>query len=50
MTGIAKKKEYSAATKREEPINIAPKMVEPEREVPGIKDNSWNNPIDKAVL
>ena len=40
ITGIPKKKENSVATKRELPIMIAPKIVAPEREVPGIKDSS----------
>lgn len=45
MTGIDKKKEYSAAMKREEPSIIAPSIVAPERDVPGIKDNTWNIPM-----
>ena len=36
IVGIAIKKENSAAAVRERPKSIAPSMVEPEREVPGI--------------
>ena len=34
---MPKKNENSADTKREPPIKIPPKIVAPEREVPGIK-------------
>lgn len=40
ITGMAKKKVNSAATVREVPIRIAPMMVAPEREVPGISDRT----------
>ena len=50
MTGIPKKKENSAATPLEQPSTMAPKMVEPEREVPGTRERSWNRPIKRAVL
>ena len=36
ITGIAKKNVNSAATKRDVPIKIAPIIVAPERDVPGI--------------
>ena len=36
IVGIAKKNENSAAIKREEPIKVAPIIVEPDLEVPGI--------------
>ena len=50
ITGIAKKKVNSAATVLETPIRRAPKMVAPEREVPGkIAAISWNKPIISAV-
>ena len=39
IAGTAKKKENSAATYRLTPNNIEPKIVEPERDVPGIKAN-----------
>lgn len=50
MIGIDIKNENSAATKREVPNKIAPKIVAPEREVPGTKERTWNTPIKKAVL
>ena len=37
ITGIARKNVNSAATSLEVPSKIAPNMVAPEREVPGIK-------------
>lgn len=40
MTGIDKKKENSAATSRLHNNNIAPKIVTPLLEVPGINDNN----------
>ena len=50
ITGIPKKNENSVATKREAPIKIAPKMVAPEREVPGINASAWKAPTIKAAL
>ena len=50
MTGMDKKKEYSAATKREVPRIIAPIIVAPEREVPGIRASTWKHPIITAIL
>ena len=40
ITGIAKKNENSAAATLETLTVDAPKIVEPEREVPGIKDKT----------
>ena len=40
ITGTAKKKLNSAPVTRETPRIIAPKMVEPLREVPGIKESA----------
>ena len=40
ITGIPRKKVNSAATVREVPARIPPILVEPEREVPGITDNT----------
>ena len=48
MTGIARKKEYSAATGRESPISMEPRMVDPEREVPGMMESAWNSPTENA--
>ena len=45
-----RKNENSVATKREAPIKIAPKMVAPEREVPGINASTWKAPTIKAAL
>ena len=44
LLGYIKKKEYSAATKREVPRIIAPIIVAPEREVPGIRASTWKHP------
>ena len=50
ITGIARKKVNSAATVLDTPIRSAPKMVAPEREVPGkTAAISWKNPMIKAV-
>ncbi len=40
MTGIPKKKVNSAATARLTPINKAPTIVAPEREVPGKREST----------
>lgn len=40
ITGIERKNEYSAAILLEVPRIIAPRIVAPERDVPGIKDNT----------
>ena len=40
ITGIDRKKENSAAMWRDAPSRIAPKMVAPERDVPGIRDRT----------
>ena len=51
ITGMARKKVYSAATVLDTPSSSAPTMVAPEREVPGkIAAISWNIPIQKASL
>ncbi len=44
------KNENSAAVLRDMPSSIAPRIVEPEREVPGIIASIWNTPIIKAFL
>ena len=49
IVGIAIKNENSAAAVRVRPRSIAPRIVEPEREVPGIIARIWNNPIANAV-
>ena len=50
MTGIPRKKVNSAATVREVPARIPPIMVEPERDVPGTTESTWNRPMMSAVL
>lgn len=50
IVGIPKKNENSVEIKREQPINIAPKIVAPERDVPGIKAKTWKKPMNNAVL
>ena len=40
ITGIAIKKENSADADRETPRSMPPRMVDPEREVPGTSDNT----------
>ena len=40
ITGIARKNENSAAIPREQPRIIAPSIVEPERDVPGIREST----------
>ena len=50
MVGIAMKKENSAPAERPTPIKMAPRMVEPDREVPGIRLRHWNRPMIRAVL
>ena len=40
MTGIARKKENSADAVRDTPVSIPPRIVEPEREVPGISEST----------
>lgn len=48
IVGIPKKNENSADTKREPPIKMAPRIVAPERDVPGIKARTWKKPTIKA--
>ncbi|MNT07172.1 hypothetical protein D3C72_1418660 [compost metagenome] len=48
MVGIARKNENSAAERLSVPINSAPTMVAPDREVPGTIARHWNRPILKA--
>ena len=50
ITGIARKNVNSAAAVLDVPISIAPTIVAPERDVPGISASTWNNPIISAVL
>ena len=49
IIGIARKKVNSVAAARDTPKIIPPIIVDPDREVPGTKDNTWNIPIPRAV-
>ena len=49
IVGMAMKKLNSAPAGRATPKMIAPRMVEPERDVPGIRLRHWNAPISRAV-
>ena len=40
IIGIAIKKENSDAAERDTPVSIPPRMVEPERDVPGISERT----------
>ena len=44
MVGMARKKENSVAALRDNPVNRPPMMVAPEREVPGMSENTWATP------
>ena len=50
MVGIARKKEYSTATCREVPSISEPRIVDAEREVPGIIARHCTMPIRNARL
>ena len=50
MVGMARTKENSAATGRAQQSKIPPKIVAPEREVPGMRDKIWKAPMSRAVL
>src|SRR5690625_3496416 len=50
ITGIDMKKENSAAMGRSVPIKIPPIIVDPDREVTGIRERIWNNTTWKALL
>ena len=45
ITGIPRKKVNSAEAVLEQPNSMAPRIVAPDREVPGIRARSWNRPI-----
>ena len=49
ITGMAIKKENSLATYLEHPQCRPPKIVAPDRDVPGINARHWKNPIFKEV-
>ena len=49
MVGMAIKKLNSAAAERLAPRKMPPRMVEPDREVPGIRLRHWKRPMPMAV-
>ena len=50
ITGIDRKKEYSAAMGLAAPIKMAPTIVAPDLEVPGMSAKTWKKPIINATL
>ena len=49
MVGMARKNENSAAARLSAPISIAPTMVAPERDTPGIMARHWKRPIFRYI-
>lgn len=50
ITGMARKNVNSAAMNLEVPSSIAPIIVAPDLEVPGIRAKTWKTPMRIAVL
>ena len=50
ITGTLKKKENSVAANLPTDRSMAPKIVAPEREVPGIRAKHWKSPIKRAFF
>ena len=50
ITGIAIKNENSVAVLRLNPSSVAPRIVAPDLDVPGIKASIWNIPTPNAVF
>ena len=50
ITGMARKKVYSAARVLDVPSKMPPMIVAPEREVHGISASTWKIPMHKAVF
>ena len=50
IAGIDKKKENSAEAVLDNPNKVAPKIVEPLRDVPGTNAKHWIRPMKNAVL
>ena len=50
MTGMARKNENSAAALLLVPSRMEPRIVLPEREVPGTTARLWKHPMKKAVF
>ena len=49
MVGIASQNENSAAARRSAPSSIAPTMVAPERDTPGIIDRHCAMPMTRYI-
>ena len=49
MVGMARKNENSAAERLSAPISMAPTMVAPERDTPGIMARHWKRPIFRYI-
>ena len=49
MVGIASQNENSAAERRSAPNSMAPTMVAPAREMPGIIDTHWKKPMARYI-
>ncbi len=50
MVGMARKNENSAAERLDAPISIAPTIVAPERDTPGIMARHWITPMPKYIF
>ena len=50
ITGIARKKEYSAAATVDRPHAQPPIIVEAERDIPGTMERTWKRPTVSACL
>src|SRR6188472_3132594 len=48
MVGTASKKENSTTAARDQPSAMPPRIVEAEREVPGMIASDWDNPMKAA--
>ncbi len=46
---MASQKENSAAERRSAPNNMAPTMVAPERDTPGIMATHWQTPMARYI-
>ena len=49
MVGIASQNENSAAERRSAPNNMAPTIVAPARDTPGIIEKHWQTPMPRYI-
>ena len=49
MVGIASQKENSVAARLSAPNSMAPTIVAPERDTPGIMERHWTKPIPRYI-